>query len=126
MLAALLPLTLLWGAQIDIGVYLTNCLGLLLFVLMHVALGIAASALMRTPIAAAMSALAVSLVLWFAELAAQLDPQAQMVNSLSSLTRMRGFAQGLLVSADIIYFIAWTLAFLLIAILALNAERRLA
>ncbi|MGR8921471.1 MAG: ABC transporter permease [Gammaproteobacteria bacterium] len=121
-LAALMPLTLLWGAAIDLGVYLSNVLGLVLFTLMHGALGLAASALVRTPVGAGLIALGAGLALWTSEWAGRIGGDAALV-SLSTLRRTRGFAQGLLAGGDVAYFLCATVAFVLIAILLVDADR---
>ena len=104
-LVALIPLTLYWGAAVDPGVYVTNVLGLVLFTLMHVSLGLLASALTRAPGAAAMLSLGLGLTLWLADWASRLDREASIVGTWSTLSRLRGFAQGLVNSADIAYFL---------------------
>lgn len=125
-LLSLMPLTLLWGAPIDLGVYATNVIGLVLFSLMHNALGLMASALTRAPVAGALIALMISLLLWFAEWGTRLDPEASMIGRWSTLTRLRGFAEGLLVSADIVYFIAATISLLIITAVLVSMDRDLA
>lgn len=123
-LIALIPLTLFWGAPVDTGVYAGNLLGFGLFTLMHVCLGVLASALMRTPLAAALMSLAIGLGLWLVDWASRLDPQATLVGSWSTLGRLRGFAQGLINSADIVYFAASSALFIGLACLVLATERQ--
>lgn len=124
-LVSVLPLTLLWGAPIDIGVWAGNVLGFVLLMLFHVTLGLFASALTRVPVASALLTLAVALVLWFSDWAARLDSEAANLARWSSLTRLRGFGQGLLVSADVAYFVILALALALMTVALLARERRL-
>jgi ABC-2 type transport system permease protein len=123
---ALMPLTLLWGAAIDVGVYATNLLGLALFMLLHACLGVMCSSLTRQPVAAAVLALVVSLSLWLAEYAQRLDRESNLLGGISTLTRMRGFALGVLNLADIVYFSALALCCATIAVWAVEGTRRYA
>ena len=126
-LVSLIPLTLLWwGAPIDLGVYGANVLGLMLFTLMCNGLGLMASALTRAPVASALIALSLSLVLWLAEWAARLDPQASAVGGWSTLARLRGFSQGLIITADIAYFCVAIIASISITFVLVEADRKLA
>lgn len=122
----LMPLTLLWGAPIDLGVYATNLLGLALFMLLHACLGVMCSACTRQPVAAALLALMVSLTLWLSEFAQRLDRDSTVLGGISTLSRMRGFALGVLNLADIAYFSALALVFAVIAVWAVEASRRYA
>ncbi len=125
-LVSLLPLTLLWGAPIDLGVLGANVVGLALCAAFHLALGVLASAITRAPVQAALLALLVSFALWVAEWAARLDAEAAAVAGWSTLARLRGFSQGLVVSADLAWFVMLTLACFALAVVAIDAERRLA
>ncbi len=122
----LMPLTLLWGATIDLGVYGTNVLGLALFMLLHACLGVMCSAMTRQPVAAAVFALVVSLGLWLAELAQRLDRESSLLGGISTLSRMRGFALGVLNLADIVYFGALALLCAVLAVWAVEGSRRYA
>lgn len=123
---ALMPLTLLWGSPIDLGVYGTNVLGLALFMVLHACLGVMCSALTRQPVAAAVFALVVSLGLWLAEFAQRLDRESNLLGGISTLTRLRGFALGVLNLADIVYFSALALICAVIAVWAVEGARRYA
>ena len=123
-LAGLIPLTLLWGAPIDLGVYFTNLLGLALFLLLHCCLGIAASAITRQPVLAGIGALIVSLSLWFADWANRLDPASSSLGTVSTLGRLRGFAIGFINSADIVYFIVVAVLFFTFAVWMVESERQ--
>ncbi len=107
---ALIPLTLLWGAPVDLGVYAGNALGLALFLLLHLALGLLCASLIRQPVLAGVTSLVVALSLWFADWAHRLDPEATLLGGISTASRIRGFAAGLINTADIVYFLAGALA----------------
>jgi ABC-2 type transport system permease protein len=122
----LMPLTLLWGTPIDVGVYATNLLGLALFMILHACLGLMCSAFTRQAVAAAVLTLVISLTLWLAEFAQRLDRDASLLGSISTLTRLRGFALGVLNVADIVYFTGLALTCAVIAVWAVEASRRYA
>ena len=124
-LLSLLPLTLLWGAPIDTGILATNCLGVMLFSAFHIALGIFATAINSSALGAALISLSLSLSLWFAEGAERLGDEHSAIGLLSTLTRMRGFYQGLLVSYDVLFFVTGTVVLLGLAVAAINFERQL-
>lgn len=120
----LLPVTLAWGAPIDFGVYATNLLGLALFMLLHGALGVMSSALTRQPLAAALLALGISLLLWLADWGQRLDPDSNLLGGVSTLSRLRSFALGLLSVADVAYFAVATVAAIAVAAWAVEHARR--
>ena len=122
----LMPLTLLWGAPVDVGVYATNLLGLALFMLLHACLGVMCSACTRQPVAAALFALMVSLTLWLSDFAQRLDRDASLLGGISTLTRLRGFALGVLNVADIVYFVGLALVCAVVAVWAVEGARRYA
>lgn len=118
-----LPLTLLWGASIDLGVWCSNTLGLGLFTLMHLALGLMASAIARGTISAVLLAYAVSITAWSLDWAARFDAEAGSLAALSTLTRIRGFSQGLLLQHDVLFFVIATLALFTGAVICTAMER---
>lgn len=120
----LVPLTLLWGAPVDLGVYATNLVGLALFLLMHLCLGLMVSTMTAQPVLAGAVTLLVSLALWFADWANRLDPEASVVGAASTLSRLRGFAIGVVNVADVVYFLAAAGAFVALAVWRLEGERR--
>ena len=126
LLVVLMPATLFWGTPLDAGVYAANVLGLALFTLMHVSLGLMCSALTRQPVAAALVALVVSLALWLLDWAVRLDPAASHIGAHATLARLRGFSLGLVSSADIAWFVLASLLFLALTALLVDADRSLA
>ena len=120
----LMPLTLAWGAPIDLGVYAMNLLGLALFMLLHVCVGLMTSALTGQPALAAVLALLVSLMLWLAAIVQQLDREATLLGALSTMARLRGFALGVFNLADLAYFAGGALVCAVIAVWAVEGQRR--
>ena len=120
----LIPVTLAWGAPIDLGVYATNLLGLALFMLLHATLGVMASALTVQPLAAALAALLLSVTLWLADWGQRLDPDSTLLGGISTLSRLRSFAVGLISVADVAYFSLGALMCAAITVWAVEHERR--
>jgi ABC-2 type transport system permease protein len=120
----LIPLTLLWGAPIDLGVYASNVIGLALFTSLHVALGVLLAALARQPVLAGLGTLLIALALWSADWADRLDPESDILASVSSASRLRGFSLGLVSSADIAYFVVGALACAALAAWRVEGLRR--
>lgn len=120
----LMPLTLAWGAPIDLGVYATNLLGLALFMTLHASLGVMMSALTAQPVAAAIASLVLSLALWLAAYAQALDREATLLGAISTMTRLRGFALGVFNLADFVYFAAGAFLCAVIAVWAVDGARR--
>jgi hypothetical protein len=93
---------------------------------LHACLGVMCSALTRQPVAAAVFALVVSLTLWLSEFAQRLDRESNLLGGISTLTRLRGFALGVLNLADIVYFTGLALICAVIAVWAVEGARRYA
>ncbi len=125
-LMGVIPLTLLWGAPIDMGVYCTNMLGLALFIGLHCCLGLMTSAMTRQPVIAGLGALVVSVSLWLADWGQRLDPAADALSTISTLGRLRGFLLGFINSADVVYFLIVAALFALTAMWLIESERRYA
>lgn len=105
------------GTRADIGLILSNLLGLWLLAAAYAALGLYFSAISRQPVVAAFTALAVSVALWL------LDMAGGMLRALSPNTHFQNLNSGLLSSADIVYFVLFCIFFLVLTIHHLRRER---
>lgn len=114
--------TLILGTSLDLGLMLSNMLGLLLLTASYIALGLYISSLTTQPVIAALGALAVLVGLWLADIAAAAEKSAW--HTISPLYHFRNFNTGLLDSADAAYFILFTAAFLLLTMKRLQNNRR--
>ena len=123
LLPALQPLTLLRGSALDVGVYNTNLIGMGLFMMMHLALGVCCSSAARNPLIAAALSASISLGLWFLAGIAHLQGGAAAVGGLSTAVRLRSFAHGMLHPGDIAYFVLGTLALMIAACWFVQHER---
>lgn len=110
-------LTLALGTHLDIGLLLSNALGLFLLASSYIALGLYFSTLTSQPIVAATSTLATIFGLWLIDVAG--SSTSLIIKSLSPTVHFQSFNAGLLLSQDFAYFL------FLIAICLLLAIRRL-
>lgn len=110
--------TLALGTDIDHGLMLSNILGLLLLISSYIALGLYVSSLTTQPIIAAIGALSVLLGLWLADISATtIDSPWHL---LSPLNHFQNFNNGLLDSSDVVFFVLFTAAFLLLTMKRLH------
>jgi ABC-2 type transport system permease protein len=114
--------TLLLGTHADIGLMLSNILGLLLLAASYAALGLYFSALNKQPIIAAISALGLSFALWLLEMTS--SDSRGFLRSISPSAHFQNLNTGLVNSADLIYFALFLTTLLWLTIRHLNDERR--
>ncbi|HEY0664698.1 MAG TPA: ABC transporter permease subunit [Gallionella sp.] len=110
------------GTDLDHGLLLGNCLGLLLLTASYVALGLYVSSLTDQPVFAAIGALALLLGLWLADIGAS-DPASHW-HFISPLHHFRNFNDGLLDSGDAAFFVLFTATFLVLAMRRIHNNRR--
>lgn len=121
---ALMSLTLLWGAPIDIGAYLSGLLALACLGASYIAVGLMFSTLFTQPAVCAVMTFGLLSFLWLVDWATRLGEQAGALNYLSSLTHFQQMASGLLSSVDFVYFAALCISALAIAIWRLDGDRK--
>lgn len=117
---ALMLATLAFGTQADVGLILTNLLGVLLLAAAYSALGLYFSALNRQPLIAAVSTLAVSFGLWLLEMGAG-SPQ---LRALSPNAHFQNLNVGFISSTDLVYFLLFVGTLLWLTMHRLDLERR--
>jgi ABC-2 type transport system permease protein len=113
--------TLLLGTHADIGLMVSNILGLLLLAASYAALGLYFSALNKQPIIAAISALGLSFGLWLLDMTA--SDNRSFLRAISPSAHFQNLNTGLVNSADLIYFILVIATLLWLTIRHLNDER---
>jgi ABC-2 type transport system permease protein len=118
---AIMLTTLLLGTHADIGLLLSNILGVLLLAASYAALGLYFSALNKQPIIAAISAMGLSFGLWLLEMTA--SDSRSFLRSISPNSHFQNLNMGLVNSADLIYFALFISTLLLLTIRHLNNER---
>ncbi len=105
------------GTHADYGLIFSNTLGLWLLSASYAALGLYLSSLTQQPIAAAVSALAVSFGLWMVEMG------NDALRGLSPNTHFQNLNVGLVSTSDLGYFALFIAGFLALAIRRIHDER---
>jgi len=114
--------TLLLGTHADLGLMLSNILGVLLLAASYAALGLYFSALNTQPIVAAISALGLSFALWLLEMSP--GDNRSFLRAISPSSHFQNLNVGLVNSADLIYFALFIATLLWLTVRHLNDERR--
>ncbi len=109
------------GTHLDIGLLIANAVGLWLLSASYAALGLYLSSLTKQPIVAAMSAIALSFGLWLIDVGS--SESGTILHHLSPSTHAQNLKSGLILSADLVYFILFISAFLLLTIRRVNNNR---
>ncbi len=117
----LMVLTLAAGTQLDIGLLLTNALGLILLAASYTALGLYISSLTKQPVVAAIGALAIFFGLWLADVSAV--DNSNTWRALAPTSHFQNFNTGLLNSIDLMFFLLFCTVFLLLTIRRLHNNR---
>jgi ABC-2 type transport system permease protein len=117
----LMVLSLAAGTQMDIGLLLSNALGLLLLAASYAALGLYISSLTTQPVVAAIAALAALFGLWLTEVSATDNDNA--LRMFAPTSHFQSFNIGLPNSADLVYFALFSAVFLLLTVRRLHNNR---
>jgi len=124
LMIALMPLTLLWGAPIDLGMTACGLFAMGLLITTYAAIGVMFSALFAQPALAAIASFGLLAALWSVDWASRLGRDAGILADVSSLNHFQRLAGGLLDSTAVAYFVAITLTALAIATWSLDGDRR--
>lgn len=126
-LLALMPLSLLMGSPLDLGLLAAGLLGLILLFASFTAIGLFLSSLTRQATVAAVSSFGVLLLLWLIDWAGSsgsaLDQWSGLFNYLSLLQHYQTLLQGQFNSSDVIYYLLVIIIFLALSIRRLDAGR---
>jgi ABC-2 type transport system permease protein len=123
-LIALMPLSLAVGATLDFGKLLAGLLGLGLLVASFAAAGLYMSTLTAQPAVAAIATLGLLLFLWIVDAAStQQETAGSLFGYLSLLRHNDALLLGLFDSADVAYYLLFSMAFLGLAIRRLDDGR---
>ncbi|HEY0906985.1 MAG TPA: ABC transporter permease, partial [Methylophilus sp.] len=120
-IAAMLSTLNIW-ADIDFGYIAANSLGLLLLVSAFAALGLYFSSLTSQPIVAGILSFIALFVLMILDRFFSGDPTSVMAK-LSLMKHFGSFSGGLMDTADIAYFVLFTVTFLTLTVRRLDADR---
>lgn len=120
-LLAALSISLLVGGTLDLGLLLTNVLGLLLIAACFVSLGLYVSSLTVHPAIAAAGALGLLLGLWVIDIVA--SDVDSIARNISLLKHYEHFNRGMIDTFSLAYFILFIVTFLVLTIHHMNGER---
>lgn len=124
-LIAAMPLTLLAGGTLDLGMLFSGVLGLALLLGSFAAAGLYMSTLTAYPTVAAISTFGLLLLLWILDWAGRIG-QGEAGGVLSYVSILRHYEpllQGVFNSTDVIYYVLFIAAFLVLSIRRLDADR---
>jgi ABC-2 type transport system permease protein len=126
LLTALMPLSLLLGGQLDLGKLAAGLLGLGLELALFGAIGLFISSLTARPAVAAAGTYGLLLFLWIIDLAAGSGGEGSALFSwLSPTHHYHQLLSGLVSSADLLYFLLLSSAFLFLTVHRLERRRLL-
>lgn len=123
-LITLMPLSLLVGCELDMGKLFSNLLALMLLVTAFTSTGLFMSTIAGHPTVAAMGTFGVLLLLWILDWTTSMnDQRSELLEYLSILRHFQNLQSGQLNTADISYFLLFTMTFLFLGISSLNKDR---
>ncbi len=122
---SLMPASLLFGAQLDLGQIAGGLIGLLLLMSSFAAIGLFISSLTQSPAIAAISTFGVLFLLWIINIAGTnaSERTAEIFSYLSLLNHYNSLLNGVFNSADVIFYILVSVFFIVLSIWRLDAER---
>ncbi len=123
LLIALMPLSLLFGGTLDIGLWFSGLLGLALVLATFCSVGLFISTLTSQPTVAAIGSFGILLLLWILNLAGTTGSGSELFNYLSLLSHYQSLLQGNFSSTDIIYYLLITGLCLILSVHRLDADR---
>lgn len=121
---SLMPFSLLFGTSLDMGIIWASILGLSLLLASFVAAGTFLSSLTKQPIIAAISSfgLLLFLVILYISGGSQ-SGSSEIFTYLSHFGHFLSFLQGVFDSSDFVYYILFTIGFLILTIRKLDNDR---
>ncbi|MEJ2645913.1 MAG: ABC transporter permease subunit [Gammaproteobacteria bacterium] len=123
-LIAIMPLSLLAGTSLDLGMLAAGLLALALLLATFAAAGLFMSSLTEQPTVAAVSTFGMLLLLWIIDWAGTGRPQVGGAFSYLSLAHhYQALLKGLVSSTDIVYFLLVIVTFLVLSIRRLDRDR---
>ena len=121
---AIMPLSLLTGGDIDMGLWASGLLGLALLLASFCSIGLYVSTLTAQPTVAAVATFGLLLLLWVLNLAGSTGNEGGGVLSyLSLLSHYQPLLKGIFSSSDIIYYLLLISSCLVLSVRRLDADR---
>jgi len=122
-LIALMPLALLVGGGLDLGLLGAAVLGLCVVLASFAAVGVFLSTLTQHPTVAAIATFGVLLLFWVLDWSGQGDTRGSLLANLSLFNHYQPFLRGIFDSTDAVYHVLLIAVFLVLAIRRLDADR---
>ena len=124
-LTAMMPVSLMLGARLDLGLMAAGVLGLWLLLGSFAALGLFMSTLTSHPMSAAVSTFGLLLLLWILDWASGSvgEGSGALLRQLSMLNHYQPLLKGVFAVADVAYFVLFIVLFLGLSVRRLDAER---
>lgn len=124
LMVSLMPLSLLMGTEIDLGRVLTSALGLFLLLASFAAAGLYLSSRTSQPIIAAVATFGLLLFLVMIYMSGTSSTSAsELFIYLAHISHFFPFTDGILNSSDVIYYVLFTVLFLVLTIRHLDNQR---
>lgn len=121
---ALMPLSLLVGGKLDVGLFISSLIGLTLLLAGFAAVGLFMSTLTQYPAVAAISTFGTLLLFWILDWSGQgITGNGSLLAYLSLFNHYKPFLDGIFDSADAIYHLLFITTFLVLSIRRLDADR---
>lgn len=118
---SLMPLSLLMGAELDLGKLAAGMFALMLLLSAFSAAGLYLSSLTNNPVVAAISSFGLLLLLWI--ISSNAGDASNTLSQLSLLSHFTPMLRGLINTADVAYFILFIATFLLLTIRQMDSQR---
>lgn len=122
-LVGAMPLSLLAGGDIDLGLWAAGLLALALVLSCFCSIGLYLSTLTAQPVVAAISTFGLLLLLWVLDITSSQLGEQGVLHYLALSAHYQPLLRGIVDSADIAYFLLLTVTFLVLSIRRLDAER---
>jgi len=123
LIIAAMPLSLLAGGGIDLGLWAAGVLGLLLLLASFCSIGLYLSTLTAQPVVAAVSTFGLLLLLWIINLTSASANGGGLLDYLSLMSHFQPLLRGIFSSSDIVYYLLLIGTFLVLSIRRLDADR---
>ncbi|MGK0298281.1 MAG: ABC-2 type transport system permease protein [Gammaproteobacteria bacterium] len=124
MLISLIPASLAFGTNLDIGHFFACVLGLVLLITTLTSVGLFVSTLFQHPLLAGVSCFASLILLWTADLAESNNALLNIiVNYLSLHKHYNSFTEGIFNTTDVFYFMIVSITFVALSVWRLDSMR---
>lgn len=124
MLVGVMPLSLLVGGEIDMGLWASGLLGLALLLASLCSIGLYISTLTTQPTVAAVATFGILLLLWVLNMAGSTgNTGGGVLSYLSLLSHYQAMLKGIFSSTDVAYYLLLIAACLVLSIRRLDADR---